>query len=73
MGFSDWFSKDGKATIFIEGLPVLGYVAAAVQAASGNTVRTNRQHANPSLLFTGESSAFIRRKPSVPPFAVLMA
>jgi hypothetical protein len=38
MGFLDWFSKDGAATVFLEGLPLLGYVVSAGQAIAGNSV-----------------------------------
>ena len=37
---SDWFSKDGKGTIFLEGIPGVGYVVAAAQVTQGNTVST---------------------------------
>ncbi|OCH86587.1 hypothetical protein OBBRIDRAFT_838041 [Obba rivulosa] len=42
MGFLDWFSKNGKATVFLEGLPVVGYVVAAGQGIAGNTEEAKR-------------------------------
>lgn len=38
----DWFSKDGKGTVFLEGLPGVGYVVAAAQAGHGNTEEAKR-------------------------------
>jgi hypothetical protein len=34
----EWFSKDGQGTIFLEGIPGVGYVVALAQAIDGNTV-----------------------------------
>lgn len=49
---SDWFSKDGQGTIFLEGIPGVGYVVAAAQAIEGNTVSSRHSAILPIDLLT---------------------
>ena len=49
---SDWFSKDGRGTIFLEGIPGVGYVVAAAQAMEGNTVSSRHSAILPIDLLT---------------------
>ena len=52
---SDWFSKDGKGTIFLEGIPGVGYVVAAAQVMEGNPVSYRYSAISPIGMLTPSS------------------
>ena len=59
---SDWFSKDGKGTIFLEGIPGVGYMVAVAQAMDGNTVSYPRHRSLPTADISSGASEACRYK-----------